>query len=449
MRRQLILAFLILILITLAGVGLIARSRAADQIHYFIGRGGALGLEALVQELETYYQENGWEGVEDVMNPSRQSGQGRGQSAAGGRNLQLADADGSLIYAPAAANIGTLLSEEDLAYSVELLVDGQTIGYLVSSESAAAPGADLDETLIQLIDQAILGAAAIAGAAALVLSIVLASALIRPLRHLTRASTRLARGELHQRVEETGPPEIRTLAQSFNNMAASLERLESNRRAMTADIAHELRTPLSVQRVNLEAMLDGVYPLDQANLATIAAQNDLLTRLVEDLRILSLADAGELILNKEEVELASLTARIHEQFLADASELGISLSLDTPTEPVVLHLDPLRISQILNNLLQNALRHTPANGSIAIRLRREKNAIRLAIQDSGPGIPDEVLPHIFERFYRVESNHERQKDGTGLGLAIARKLAEAHGGTLYGDNASGHGAVFTLQLPLV
>lgn len=448
MRRRLILAFILLIVITLAGVAFIVRTRAADQIHTFIGRGGALGLETLVQDLERHYQQQSWDGVDAVMNPGRGGGQGRGASGSGGRNLQLTDQDGTLLYSPSDANVGAVLPAEALSDGIQLIVDGEVVGYLLPSETLAVPGVDFEEALVALLDEAILGAAVVAGAAALILSLILASALIRPIRNLTQTSSQLAQGHLQQRAPESGPPEIRTLAHSFNHMAASLERLETNRRAMTADIAHELRTPLAVQRINLEAMLDGVYSLDHNNLETIAAQNQLLTRLVEDLRILSLADAGQLELNRKRVDLTSLVQRAREQHVVQAEERGIALTAALPQSSLKLNLDPLRITQIINNLLQNALRHTPEGGKILLELSADERSATLHVRDTGPGIPAEVLPHLFKRFYRGEEPSGARKEGTGLGLAIARKLAQAHGGSLTGNNAPAGGAVFTLTLPL-
>ncbi|MBN2556838.1 MAG: HAMP domain-containing protein [Anaerolineales bacterium] len=444
MRKQLMLAFILLIVITLMGVALYARANATTQIHQFLGRGGALGTADLIEELEAYYVEHGWVGVEQVMSPG---GPGRGAGNQSGRNIRLADPEGNLLYAPSGALSSDPVSSETLSNGTPLLVDSSIVGYLLTAQDSAITGIDFENSLIKLLDQALLRAAILSGAAGILMAVIIASALIRPLRNLSDAAVELSHGNLNQRVIETGPPEIKALGQSFNHMAASLQRLESNRRAMTADIAHELRTPLSIQRINLEAMQDGVYPLDQANLQVIVQQNQLLTRLVDDLRTLSLADAGQLELEPVDVDLNAFVQQFYEQSLADARERNILLDLSLPAEAIIAHVDPLRISQILSNLVQNALRFTPQGGTIAIRLHPDQHSATIAIQDDGPGIPKQALPHLFERFYKAEQS--RRDSGTGLGLAIARRLAELHEGTLEAANAADRGAVFTLRIPRI
>ena len=442
MRKQLMLAFILLIVITLTGVALYARANATIQIHQFLGRGGAQGTADLVEELEIYYAEHGWDGVELVMNSG---GPGRGAGSQSGRNIRLADPEGNLLYAPSGPLTSEPVSSEALSNGTPLLADSSIVGYLLTAQDSAITGIDFENSLIKLLDQALLRAAVLSGAAGILMAIIIASALIRPLRNLSDAAVELSHGNLDQRVIEAGPPEIKALGQSFNHMAASLQRLESNRRAMTADIAHELRTPLSIQRINLEAMQDGIYPLDQANLQIIAQQNQLLTRLVDDLRTLSLADAGQLELEPVDVDLTAFVHLFFEQSLADAREHNVVLDHTLPAEAVIAHVDPLRVSQILSNLFQNALRFTPEGGTISIQLRSDQQSASIAIQDDGTGIPQEALPRLFERFYKAEQS--RQDSGTGLGLAIARRLAELHGGTLEGANAADGGAVFTLRIP--
>lgn len=446
MRRQLILAFTLLILITLTGVALFARSNAASQLHQYLGRGGALNAEDLVLALESHYAANGWEGVESVMSPEGQ-GEGRRAGGQGGRNLRVADANGFLIYSPSGDLPNEPLSSAELEGAIHLLYEGETVGYLLSAQGTSLPGDEFESNMITLLDQAILRAALLGGGAAVLLAALLAAALIHPLRNVSQAASQLADGNLSLRVAEAGPPEIKALARNFNHMAASLQRLESNRRAMTADIAHELRTPLSIQRINLEAMQDGVYPLDQANLDIVAEQNRLLTRLVEDLRTLSLADAGELESEPVVVDLSAFLERFHQQAIADARERGIRLELQRPPESLSAHIDPLRTSQILFNLLQNALRYAPEGSAISIQLTDEPEGPVIAIRDNGPGIPTDALEHLFERFYQAEQPSEGSKEGSGLGLAIARRLAELQGGTLSGENAPGGGAIFRLCLP--
>jgi two-component system, OmpR family, sensor histidine kinase BaeS len=257
-------------------------------------------------------------------------------------------------------------------------------------------------------------------------------------------------GDLAQRVPVRGSDELATLARTFNSMAASLQGSEERRQAMTADIAHELRNPLSVQRAYLEALQDGIYPVTPENLQPVLDQNILLSRLVEDLRTLALADAGELKLEKTEVDVNSLVACVLERFklLAENRRIVVSMNLEkTAGQSPKVWGDPLRLEQILSNLMSNALRYTPEGGSIAVGISPVQDRVEIGVHDSGPGIPQEALPHVFERFYRADRSRSRDEGGSGLGLAIARQLALAHGGELMAANDPRGGALFILRLP--
>jgi two-component system sensor histidine kinase BaeS len=264
---------------------------------------------------------------------------------------------------------------------------------------------------------------------------------------LTRAASSLGAGDLGQRVPVQGSDELATLGRTFNRMAESLQQAEDSRRALTADIAHELRTPLAVQRAHLEALEDGIYDLTLKNLTPIEEQNHLLTRLVDDLRTLALADAGELDLEYTPTDFPALIQRVATRFEPQAGERSIQIhqTLDETCPPLLI--DPQRIEQILHNLLDNAIRYTPEGGAIFLELKTHPKTIDLSIRDSGSGIPDDALPYVFERFYRGEKSRVRSEGGTGLGLSIARKIALTHGGDLTAANHPQGGAVFTLSLP--
>jgi signal transduction histidine kinase len=231
-------------------------------------------------------------------------------------------------------------------------------------------------------------------------------------------------------------------------MADALQSAEESRRAMTADIAHELRNPLAVQRANLEALQDGIYPLTPENLTPILEQNLLLTRLVEDLRTLALADSGHLNLERSPTLLRDCVQRVVEQFSPQADSRGIAIQWSAREDCPPVNVDAGRIEQIIGNLLSNALRYTPQGGKIWLDLTCTGEQIQLTVRDSGPGIPVEALPHVFERFFRADRSRSRAEGGSGLGLAIARRLAEAHGGSLTAANHPQGGALFTLTLPL-
>jgi len=283
------------------------------------------------------------------------------------------------------------------------------------------------------------------------LAFFLAYRLLRPVRELTLAAQSLGSGELSKRVQVKGNDELALLGNTFNSMANSLEQSEERRRAITADIAHELRTPLAIQRANLEAIQDGVYPLTIENLSPIIEQNLLLTRLVNDLHTLALADSGKLQLEFSKINIIQIFERIVENFRPQAANKDIQMEfmLDGARDSYPnMMADPYRIEQILHNLLSNALQYTPDHGKIIVRISQFNQSLRIDIQDSGSGIPKKDLPNIFKRFYRADRSRSRLRGGTGLGLAITRQLTEAHGGKISASNVPEGGAIFTLSLPI-
>jgi len=463
MRTRLILAFILVIVLALGTVLIVANLSAETQVQGYLRRFGMGGETDLMQSLADYYrQHKSWAGVEAVLSheneqaggqgqgQGRGSGAGQGSSQAGGMLSQnvVADSDGVIVYAPDPARIGQTLSQSELQSAQAVDVDGQVVGYLLTPGSAGGLPANFTSQLLARVRNATLLAALISGVVALILALVLANQVTKPVKVLTQSAERIAQGDLSQQIDVKGPPEVVTLGRTLNSMAESLQRSEKNRRALTADIAHELRTPLAVQQANLEALEDGVYPLSQESLKPLREQNELLIRLVEDLRTLSLADAGELELHKRSVDLLELTHLTAKSFEPALAKNAITLQVRSIDELPKINADPDRIQQILHNLLQNALRYTPAGKSIEIELQSEGKEIRLDVRDHGDGIPPEALDLIFERFYRAESSREHASGSTGLGLAIARKIAEAHGGTLTVSNHPLGGAIFTLRLPL-
>lgn len=457
MRIKLLLSFFLVAFITIASMVAIMLTTTAREVHAFMLRGGMIGANELVRVLEDYYEENGsWAGVERLLSsPGRgmmHGGQGQGRQGFGGmmammgQRLRLADAQGNILVDTMDAQDGEVLSDAEIQDAIRLVNGRQTVGYLLP-EGGMSIGLNAQRNLLGRINRAAFTSALIAGAISLFLALLLASRLLRPVRDLIGASRSLAAGNLSHRVVVKGDDEIAELGWSFNKMAESLQAAGESRRAMTADIAHELRTPLAVQRAQLEALQDGIYPLTAENLSPVLEQNIMLTRLVEDLRTLALADAGRLQMDRKPVDLAEIVRKVVEHFAPRAAAQGVEIRFEQRDELPQIALDSTRVEQILGNLLANALRHTPGGGEIRINLEKEGKSARLAVHDSGPGIPEDVMPHIFERFYRADRSRSREQGGTGLGLAIARQLAEAHGGSLSAGNHPGGGAIFVLILP--
>jgi signal transduction histidine kinase len=270
-----------------------------------------------------------------------------------------------------------------------------------------------------------------------------------PLADVMAAADALAEGDLSVRVPVHGPGEFGQLASSFNRMAEQLERADRQRRNLTADVAHELRTPLHIIQGNLEGVLDGVYEPTAEHIGATLDETRALARLVDDLQTLSLAEAGQLPLVWETVNVADLLADVVTSFSGQADAAGIELRLEAGTDPLMeITADAGRLGQVLHNLAANALRHTPRGGCITLRGEATDSEVRIIVRDTGEGIPAEDLPYIFDRFWRGDRSRSHAGGaGSGLGLAIAQQLVRAHAGRIEVESQPGQGTVFTLELP--
>jgi two-component system, OmpR family, sensor histidine kinase BaeS len=265
-----------------------------------------------------------------------------------------------------------------------------------------------------------------------------------PVGDVMAALGRVADGDYAVRVNEHGPPEARTLTRAFNAMAQRLERQEEQRRGLLMDISHELRTPLAVLQGNLEGMLDGVYPRDDAHVAMVLEETQVLARLIEDLHTVTQAESLELKLARTPTDLAEIAGESIASFRVQAEGAGVTLRLLAEPGLPRVHVDPERMRQVLSNLLSNALRYTPPGGTIRVRCSAgASQEVVLAVEDSGHGIPAEHLPHIFDRFYKSKDSR-----GTGLGLAIAKSLVTAHGGQITAQSAPEEGTTIRVTLPV-
>jgi two-component system sensor histidine kinase BaeS len=264
-----------------------------------------------------------------------------------------------------------------------------------------------------------------------------------PVGDLIEASGRVEAGDFSARVPEEGPREVRSLARAFNAMSARLEETEAHRQSTLADVSHELRTPLTVIQGNVEAMLDGVYPADKEHLEPILEETRVLERLIEDLRTLSLAEAGSLKLHREPTDLGSLLREAAAGFGTQAEKAGIQLTVTVADEVPTLEVDPARIREVVANLLANALRHTSSGGSVHLAASAADNEAVVTVHDTGRGISPKELDRIFDRFYRSPDS-----PGSGLGLPIARDLVAAHSGTITATSEVGHGTTVRFTLPL-
>jgi two-component system sensor histidine kinase BaeS len=448
-------ASVLVAVVAVAVVALMSRQSARREFTRFMLQNQAIVTDDLLAQLSAHYARQGsWTDVEQVLEQS--SIETEGQRII--RPLLLIDTQGRIVASNWTQQIGEPLLEHELTQGWPVQVNGKTVGTLVVPGSRRPPPERMPEWLgpegaatLDRVQQAILTAGVVAGALALVMAGVLAWGLVRPLHRLTRATEAIAQGDLSQRVPVTSGDEVGELAAAFNFMADELQRAEQLRRDMTADVAHELRNPLSVIRSHVEALQDGVFDLTPGNLEPIHDKTMLLSRLVEDLRELALAEAGQLPLERAPTDLIRLVEQTLEGFQAQAEKKEIDLRVNLPPELPLVSADRGRIGQVLTNLLSNALRHTPPGGMVTVSATTADSCVHLSVADTGQGIAPADLPNVFERFYRGDQARERPADsqGTGLGLAIARQLVEMHGGTIGVESAPGAGSEFWFTLPAV
>ncbi|WP_084571434.1 sensor histidine kinase [Deinococcus misasensis] len=303
-----------------------------------------------------------------------------------------------------------------------------------------------DDLQISLLWSTLIGCLLGAG-----LSVYFSRRLARPLESVAHAAAQVSSGDLSTRVKmrkvrRPQQDEVYHLTQHFNRMAETLERQEQERKNMIADIAHELRTPIAVMKAKLDALEDGIVPLDLQSIQRLQVQTNLLSRLVDDLRTLSLADAGKLDLSTQVVDIAALVENVVSEYQTIAHRENVNVEVHTSHETILIPGDPDRLAQVISNLLENAVRYTPPEGQIQVQVTRKQDTVHIQVQDSGHGIPEHALEHIFERFYRADGSRNRGTGGTGLGLAIVRTLTELHGGRVRAWNQKGSGAVFLVEL---
>jgi signal transduction histidine kinase len=369
------------------------------------------------------------------------------RGAAAPPRFGLADANGVVMLTDGKHPVGSRLDLAHLTQEPAVENEGRRIGTILFPAETFPPGSPERELLAQ-VDRAIVLAAVLALMAAIGIGGWIARAYTRPLRELTATAHALAAGRLGEQAHVRGHAEVSTLARAFNRMSADLSRALGQRRQMTADIAHELRTPLTVLTGYLEAMKDGELAPTAERIATMHTEAVRLGRLVEDLRTLSLADAGELHLTRREVAIVDLLEGVRAAFAREADAKCIDLTIDGVPHRRALRLDADRMTQVLANLVSNALRHTPCGGAVRLASREDARAVRISVSDTGAGIPRDALPHVFERFYRGDPARQSDAGESGLGLAIARAFVEAHGGTIAVHSTPGEGSVFTIQLPM-
>lgn len=401
-----------------------------------------------VENVLTYYLVNGsWSGVDDWMHDDDSGGWDQPFGYRSPQMFALAGINGEVIIGGGPFHTGETLSLDTLTEGTPIFLDGEFIGTALLAE----PPPELDPREQQYVDSAnralVIGALG-ASATALVVGLILSRQFLNPLSDLTRAINAMHAGDLDQQVKIRSRDELGSLAQTFNEMSANLHRANQLRKQMTADIAHDLRTPLTVIAGYLEALSDGTFKPTPERFRVMSEEVNLLQRLVEDLRMLSLADAGELKLTRALIAPHELLDRVSASFRDSAAASGITLTVESSPDLPEILIDSERMVQVLGNLVTNSLRHTPSGGSITVTAHPKGKAVELRVRDTGSGIAQDDLTRIFERFYRADPSRHSESGESGLGLAIAKSIVEAHGGTIGAESEVGKGTSMIITLPV-
>lgn len=450
LTTKLTLAFLLVGLIGAVLVAILVRRSTQREFDRLILD---QNQQALVANLTQYYQVNGsWAGVERAFR-SEPGGfpliHGPGTRWEARRSLfTIANADGSIVYGGGGKRLGDKLPKAILNKGVPLEVNDQNVGWLLFTPAIDRwrPGTPEGDFLLG-VSRAIFLSALVATGIALVLGGILAFTMTRSLRELTAATQVLAEGKLGHQVKVRSRDELGTLATSFNRMSTSLAHANELRRKMTADIAHDLRSPLSVILGYTEALSEGKLNPNPEMFSVIHTEAQHLSHLVDDLKTLALADAGELPLNRQTVSPEVLLKRAADAHRVKAGHHEIEIQMDISPDLPEIIVDVDRMAQVLGNLMDNALRYTPSEGKITLSADRLAGQVRMQVADNGMGISPEDLPYVFERSYRGDKARNYQDGETGLGLAIAKSLVEAQGGTISVESSLGEGTTFSIQFP--
>ena len=440
---RLVLGFVLVLALALGSVSFYVGHAAEQEVERFrqdVETARAARIEDLLGEY--YSEQGGWVGLQRSVEQA---------ATVFGHRILVRDSEGRLV-ADSHQRFGRPWQQTRPGIqNFPILMSGDEIGS-VAFESSDVPDVAPDPSwsrLVSAMNRSLIWTGLVAGAGGILLVSLMSRRLLAPARALTSAARRLGQGDFSQRVSTSGRDEIGELGRTFNSMAEGLERAERQRRNLIADVAHELRTPLSNVQGYLEAVKDGLLQPDIATIDTIHQQVLQLAHLVEDLRVLALAEAGSLRLNLEPDSLEDVLRRSVEAIQPRAETRGISVSLEVPPGLPLVEMDRARIAQVVGNLLENAILHTPQGGQVAVSAEVVgTSSARVTVADTGEGIPPEDLPQVFERFYRVDPSRTRATGGVGLGLTIAKQIVEAHGGTIRAESKPGKGSRFIFDLPL-
>jgi signal transduction histidine kinase len=446
-RWRLFLSFLLVIVVAVGAAALFVSRTASNEVDRYETQTHNVRMGRVQALLARYYiEQRDWAGVEPVVEQIARLYSER-VVVVDQEGLVVADSHGMM-------PIGEPGEFEPPGIAIPIMAGQAHFGTLViSPQGPPPPPGDIAaeeasvSSLSSSINRYLLWGGLLGVAVAAVATLLLSRRILRPVESLAQAARGLSRGDFSQRVDVRSKDEFGELANTFNSMAEDLERTEQLRRNLVADVAHELRTPLSNIQGHLEAIRDGLLPPEPATFDSIYEEVLLLARLVEDLQELTLAEAGQLTLVRQSADVVEIVRRAVAAAQPPAEAKSLSLETKLPEGQAIAEVAPERVGQVLRNLLSNAITHTSEGGRITVDLKDEGDELHIGVADTGAGIPPEDLPYVFERFYRADPSRVRATGGAGLGLTIARRLVEAHSGTIGVESEVGKGSRFTFTLP--
>ena len=441
LRWRLLLSFGLVIAVALGLAAFFASQIASSEIESFQDRTEAQQSERLRTLVASQYSIiNGWGGAQNML---EQAGELYNQ------RLVLVGQGGLVIADSRRSSIGRVLnSSVHSQRTLRLIAPGGSVGTMLINPNplSGETAAPISETNLPSINRFLVWSGLLAGGVAIGLTLFLSRRILAPVESLSRAARALSRGDFSRRVDVRSKDEVGELARTFNTMAEELRRTEDIRRSLVADVAHELRTPISNLLGYLEAVRDGLVKPDQSTLNSMHEEVLLLTRLIEDLQELAVAESGQMTLNRQPCDLADLVRKAVAAVAPRAEAKGVSMTTSA-LERAEVEVDPERVGQVLRNLLVNTSNYTLQDDQVVVSMARVVDGVEVSVEDTGQGILEDELPYVFERFYRVDKSRSRATGGVGLGLTIARRLVEAHGGRLTAKSTPGEGSTFSFFLP--
>ena len=456
LRTKLSLAFLLIALFSFALIGLFANGLLGRHFERYTLDKLDRTIESTVSQITELYSDSDHAWNTMALDTAGMS------LLTNGLILRVMDESGTVVWDARTHNNGMcMLILQNMAQNMQsyqsnfqggyeeqsfpAVIDGKTVGTVVVGYYGPFYYSDADLQFLSALNRLLLLAAAISLVACLMLGTYLARRLTRPMEHMIRASNQIASGEYGARIPPSSTAEIDALAHSVNQLATSLEAQSSLRKRLTADVAHELRTPLTSLQSAVEAMLDGVWDANEEHLTSCREEVLRLSRLVDELGTLSRYDGAPLSMDYAYLELRDLVQRVSAGLEPSFRQKGVAFQIEGGE--VWLSADRGKLTQVLLNLLSNALKFTPEGGAITVSLADAEPFARFTVSDTGDGIAPEDLPYIFERFYRADPSRSRATGGSGIGLSIVEAIVKAHGGTISVSSMPGEGSAFTVQLP--